>query len=182
MSDSSLKKNEGNKLKLISEGPDDTFKLGEVFGLNAVGGGVIALIGPLGAGKTRFVQGLSSGLGIDDSTVNSPTYSLIHLHKEGRLPLCHVDLYRLSQPDEIETLGIEEDLEGEGITAIEWADKGLAVLPPGRVTLEINDRDGDQREIVLQGSDPQHRDWIERVLDASPLAKLQMKEAAKVNQ
>lgn len=173
MSDASLEKNDA-KRTLRSEGPNDTFKLGKVFGLKAISGGVIALIGPLGAGKTRFVQGLASGLGIPSSNVNSPTYSLVHLHNDGRLPLCHVDLYRLSHSDEIESLGIEDDLESDGVAAIEWADKGLAILPPGRIILEINDEDGDQREIVLQGSDTKHRDWIEAVLTSSPL--LQLKE------
>jgi len=182
MSDTNLKKNSG-EMKLISESPDDTFNLGLVFGQTADTRGVIALIGPLGAGKTRFVQGLAKGLGIDAGTVNSPTYGLVHFHKEGRLSLCHVDLYRLSHPDEIESLGIEEDLESEGIAAIEWADKGLAILPEGRITLEINDRDEDQREILLQGSDRHHCDWIDRVVDASPLVLLPANEIgeAKVN-
>ncbi len=172
MSDDSLKKNSANKWTLLSEGPDDTFKLGKVFGLKAISGGVIALIGPLGAGKTRFVQGLASGLGLESSNINSPTYSLVHLHNTGRLPLCHVDLYRLSHSDEIESLGIEDDLESDGVAAIEWADKGLAILPPGRIILEINDRNENQREIVLQGSDAKHRDWIEAVMASSDLMQL----------
>lgn len=159
--------------RLISASPYDTFRLGEVFGLEASDRGVIALMGPLGAGKTRFVQGLASGLDIDAGTVNSPTYSLVHLYHKGRLSLCHVDLYRLSGPDAIESLGIEEDLEGDGIAAIEWADKGPAILPAGRVTLEINDRDADQREIVLQGSDQNHCDWIRRVVSSLPLIQMQ---------
>ncbi len=161
-------------LKLISESPEDTFNLGLAFGLKAVERGVIALIGPLGAGKTRFVQGLAKGLGINASTVNSPTYSLIHLFDEGRLSLCHIDLYRLAGPEEVEEIGIEEDFEcDDGIVAVEWADIAWTVLPEKRINLEIKDRDENQREIVLHGGDCHHRDWIER---SSTLA--QLKETA----
>ncbi|MFQ5950199.1 MAG: tRNA (adenosine(37)-N6)-threonylcarbamoyltransferase complex ATPase subunit type 1 TsaE, partial [Nitrospiria bacterium] len=79
---------------LICRGHEETFRLGGAFGVTAAGGEVIALIGPLGAGKTLFVQGLAEGLEVTGSCVRSPTFTLIHQH-EGRLPLYHIDLYRL---------------------------------------------------------------------------------------
>jgi tRNA threonylcarbamoyladenosine biosynthesis protein TsaE len=82
-------------------------------------GTVIGLVGDLGAGKTCFVKGLAAGLGIDENDVYSPTFTLIAEHYKGRLPLYHIDLYRL-EGGEIEGLGLEEYLFGQGITVIEW--------------------------------------------------------------
>ena len=82
-------------------------------------GTVIGLVGELGAGKTCFVKGLATGLGIDETDVYSPTFTLIAEHYKGRLPLYHIDLYRL-EGGEIEGLGLEEYLFGQGITVIEW--------------------------------------------------------------
>jgi tRNA threonylcarbamoyladenosine biosynthesis protein TsaE len=82
-------------------------------------GTVIGLTGDLGAGKTCFVKGLAAGLGIDENDVYSPTFTLIAEHYKGRLPLYHIDLYRL-EGGEIEGLGLEEYLFGQGITVIEW--------------------------------------------------------------
>jgi len=96
-------------------------------------GAVIALLGPLGAGKTCFVQGLARGLGVS-GYVRSPTFVLIHEYP-GPLPLYHVDLYRLAAPD-AESLGLEEIIEGEGVTAIEWADH-TEILPPEHLRVEI---------------------------------------------
>jgi len=98
-----------------------TFLLGKQIGLSAVGGEVIGLIGPLAAGKTVFVQGLAEGLGVKDCAITSPTFVIMNLY-QGRLPLCHVDLYRFNDP--IETIGLDEYLNWDGVTAIEWADRG----------------------------------------------------------
>ncbi|MBI2346225.1 MAG: tRNA (adenosine(37)-N6)-threonylcarbamoyltransferase complex ATPase subunit type 1 TsaE [Deltaproteobacteria bacterium] len=98
-------------------------------GLAAVcrAGDVIALVGPLGAGKTCFIQGLAEGLGVPkEAYVNSPTFILLNCYC-GRLPLYHFDWYRLRGPEELGALGPEEYFDGEGITVVEWADK----FPPG---------------------------------------------------
>jgi len=89
---------------------------------------VIGLEGELGAGKTCFVKGLASGLGIDEDEIRSPTFTLITEHYRGRLPLYHIDLYRLGNA-EIEELGIEEYVFGQGVAAVEW----FRFLPPGFV-------------------------------------------------
>jgi len=99
--------------------PDATWRLGNRIGLRVMGGEVIGLIGPLGAGKTVFVQGLAAGMGIQ-SPITSPTFVMMNFYR-GRLPLCHIDLYRIDMP--IEMIGHEEHLESNGVTAIEWADK-----------------------------------------------------------
>ena len=91
---------------------------------------MLALVGELGAGKTRFVQGLASGLGVpDDVFVRSPSFILINEYRGGRMPLYHFDFYRLERSDELGDLGIEEYLDGIGVSVIEWADRFPGALP-----------------------------------------------------
>lgn len=98
-------------------------------------GTVIALHGDLGAGKTCFIQGFAAALGIDEP-ITSPTYTLIGEY-EGRLPLHHIDLYRLSGPTEALGLGLEEYFDINGITAIEWAERAEGLLPPDMLHIRI---------------------------------------------
>ncbi|HKV45081.1 MAG TPA: tRNA (adenosine(37)-N6)-threonylcarbamoyltransferase complex ATPase subunit type 1 TsaE [bacterium] len=101
---------------------------------------VLALAGPLGAGKTCLVQGLARGLGVSGA-VRSPTFTLIHEHR-GAIPLVHVDLYRLDAPD-LEGLGLEEILDRPGVVAIEWAERAAGVLPPAHLLIELRFGRGD---------------------------------------
>lgn len=137
--------------------------LGAAFGQKAKGGEVVALIGDLGTGKTQFVQGLAAGLDIDSTTVNSPTFTLVQTY-EGRLSLIHMDLYRLENQTEVEILGLEEYLEGEGVAAVEWADRGSTVLPRGRLVITILDLEADVREIKIEATDQPHQIWLDQVL------------------
>ncbi|MEK7702468.1 MAG: tRNA (adenosine(37)-N6)-threonylcarbamoyltransferase complex ATPase subunit type 1 TsaE [Nitrospirota bacterium] len=123
----------------------DTFQLGKDIGMICRGGEVIGLIGPLGAGKTVLVQGIAEGLGIAEYAVSSPTFSIMNLYPAGHTPLCHIDLYRLDQP--LETIGLEEYLNWEGVTAIEWADK--AVIDEMNVVIELSDAGGNERLVIL---------------------------------
>ena len=127
----------------ISHSPADTAALGEKFGRAAARGLVLALRGDLGAGKTQFVKGLARGLGVS-SRVHSPTFTLVNEYAGGRLPLFHLDLYRLETAEQVLSAGIEEFLEPDGVAVIEWAERlaGLAagLGRPGRwveVNLEI---------------------------------------------
>jgi tRNA threonylcarbamoyladenosine biosynthesis protein TsaE len=111
-------------------------------------GSVILLSGDLGAGKTAFVRGLAEGLGIDPAAVSSPTFTLIQEYRGGRLPLHHVDLYRL-RSIEVDDLGLDElTLEG-GVTAIEWPDRLPRELPAA-VHIRIDHGDGDTRTIHIE--------------------------------
>ena len=92
---------------------------------------VLSLEGPLGAGKTCFVKGLASGLGLDPASVSSPTFTLVHEYDGGRLPLVHMDLYRIESEAELDGLGLDDYLAGPLVSAIEWGGKFASALPPG---------------------------------------------------
>jgi tRNA threonylcarbamoyladenosine biosynthesis protein TsaE len=107
---------------LISHSPAETEALGEAWGREAQSGLVIGLSGDLGAGKTQFVKGLARGLGITER-VHSPSFALINEYSGGRLDLFHIDLYRLDTLEQILGAGLEEYLQPEGVTVIEWAER-----------------------------------------------------------
>lgn len=106
----------------ISHSPAETEALGEALGREAGPGLVIGLSGDLGAGKTAFVRGLARGLGIT-ARIQSPTFALINVHSQGRLPLFHLDLYRLDTAEQILAAGLEDYLSPAGVTVIEWAER-----------------------------------------------------------
>jgi len=108
-------------------------------------GAVLLLSGDLGAGKTAFVRGLAQGLGVSPDEVSSPTFTLVHEYRGGRLPLQHVDLYRLERVD-LDTLGLDEALAEAGVVAIEWPER-LQRRPPGAIDVQIDDLGGDRRRV-----------------------------------
>lgn len=110
-------------------------------------GAVLLLSGDLGAGKTAFVRGLAEGLLINTDEVTSPTFTLVHEYRGGRLPLIHVDLYRLDHAD-LDEIGLDEDLAAKGVVAIEWSER-LVRMIPGAVTVKISDQGGDLRSIEI---------------------------------
>lgn len=115
----------------ISHSPADTEALGEKFGRAAQRGQIIALSGDLGAGKTQFVRGLARGLEIS-TRVHSPTFALVNEYVGGRLKLFHLDLYRLETAAQIASAGVEEFLQPDGVSVIEWAER----LEDGRRKME----------------------------------------------
>jgi tRNA threonylcarbamoyladenosine biosynthesis protein TsaE len=121
---------------LRSDAPARTHALGRAIGTRAMPGTVLALIGPLGAGKTQLAKGVADGLGVT-SVVNSPTFVLMNEHV-GRLRLFHVDAYRLDDPEEALAAGLFDERQADGVTVIEWADRLDGWLPPERVDLWID--------------------------------------------
>lgn len=119
----------------ISRSPEETRRLGETWGESAAAGWVVGITGDLGAGKTELVRGLARGLGIHDP-IHSPTFALVHEYTGGRLPLFHLDLYRLESPAQIINAGLEEYLfQPNGVTVIEWVERWgslEAAMGPGR--------------------------------------------------
>ena len=131
----------------------DTYELGEKIGQMAKPGMVISLTGDLGVGKTVFTQGLAKGLGIEEP-VNSPTFTIVQVYEEGRLPLYHFDVYRIGDIEEMDEIGYEDYFYGEGVCLIEWADLIKEILPEQmcRVTIEKDLEKGfDYRKITLEG-------------------------------
>jgi tRNA threonylcarbamoyladenosine biosynthesis protein TsaE len=115
--------------------PEETWELAAILADELGPGSVMALHGNLGAGKTCFIQGFAAALGITEP-ITSPTYTIIGEY-EGRLPLHHLDLYRLSGPEEALGLGLEEYFDVDGITAIEWAERAEGLLPPDLLHIQI---------------------------------------------
>lgn len=126
-------------IELSSHNEEHTIALGERVGSALMPGDLVALAGPLGAGKTVFVRGLASGAGTDPREVRSPTFVLHHVYRGSRLTLHHIDLYRLGPVAELQVLDIEGLLES-GAVAIEWSDLAdLRVFDPARITIEALD-------------------------------------------
>ncbi len=127
---------------------EETLRFGERLGRELQRGDVVALCGDLGAGKTALVKGIARGLGITQE-VTSPTFTLVHEYPGGRLPLFHIDLYRLDNPEQALAIGIEDYLSGPGVTAIEWSEKIDSLLPATATRIRITVMDNDARRIEV---------------------------------
>jgi tRNA threonylcarbamoyladenosine biosynthesis protein TsaE len=130
-----------------SSSEQETRDIAAAFARDLAMGSVLLLSGDLGAGKTAFVRGLAEGLGIDPREVTSPTFTLVHEYRGGRLPLIHVDLYRLDRAD-LDEIGLDQDLAATGVIAIEWSER-LSRSIPGAIAITIADRGGDRRDIEI---------------------------------
>lgn len=108
--------------------PEETYSVGEQLGREAAAGQVYTLIGDLGVGKTVFTQGVAAGLGIA-GPVNSPTFTIMQVYEEGRLPFYHFDVYRIGDVEEMEEIGYEDCFYGDGVCLVEWADLIEEILP-----------------------------------------------------
>ena len=132
--------------------PEETFALGKMLGAMCRTGELYTLIGDLGVGKTVFTQGFAGGLGIEES-VNSPTFTILQIYEEGRLPLYHFDVYRIADVEEMDEVGYEDCFYGEGVCLVEWADLIEEILPEQytQVTIEKDPQKGfDYRRITLE--------------------------------
>ena len=141
--------------KMVTEtrSPEETYELGKKIGLQARAGQVYTLTGDLGVGKTVFTQGVAAGLGITEP-VSSPTFTIVQVYEEGRLPFYHFDVYRIGDIEEMEEIGYDDYFFGEGICLIEWAELIEEILPDDRIsiTIEKNLAQGfDYRRITVEG-------------------------------
>lgn len=135
-----------------TENPEETFALGQKIGRAATPGQIYTLTGDLGVGKTVFTQGVASGLGITEP-VNSPTFTIVQVYEEGRLPFYHFDVYRIGDIEEMDEIGYEDYFYGEGLCMIEWANLIEEILPDKRydVTIEKDLEKGfDYRKITIK--------------------------------
>jgi len=134
----------------VSQSPEETLAAGKALAERLKPGDIVALEGSLGAGKTVFVQGLAQGLGTAPGIpVTSPSYTLIHEYP-GPVPLYHLDFYRLSRIESALGLGLEEYFEGEGVTAVEWAEKFSELFPREAVWVRIEREAGERRIIRIK--------------------------------
>ncbi len=156
-------------LRFESSGEGCTLLLGEKIGTLLEPGDVIALRGELGAGKTLLVRGIARGLGLPPSVpVTSPTFTIINEYP-AHLHLCHMDLYRISEPDEMDTLPWQESLFGNGVAAIEWPERLGGLLPAERIEIEIRITGDETRSIriSIRGKKAGERTakWVEELQD-----------------
>jgi len=134
---------------LYTASADETRAVAAALAAHLEAGDVVVLIGDLGAGKTTFAQGIARGLGVT-GPVTSPTFTLVQQY-QGRLPIAHVDVYRLDRIQELHDLGFEELVDGPGVTVIEWGDAVRQLLPPDRVVVRIAPAaDDDARALTFE--------------------------------
>ena len=129
----------------------ETFEFGKSLGESAKAGTVYTLIGDLGVGKTVLTQGLAKGLAIDEP-ISSPTFTIVQVYEEGRLPLYHFDVYRIGDVEEMEEIGYEDYFYGEGVTLIEWANLIEEILPAKYTEIKIEkdlEKGFDYRKITV---------------------------------
>lgn len=140
------------KRKIETYSPEETFALGKILAEEARPGQVYTLIGDLGVGKTVFTQGMAEGLGIGEP-VNSPTFTIVQVYEEGRVPFYHFDVYRIGDVEEMDEIGYEDYFYGEGVCLIEWANLIEEILPDTytQITIEKNLEKGfDYRMITVE--------------------------------
>ena len=135
---------------ITTQSEDETATVGRELAARLSAGDVLLLYGDLGAGKTAFVRGLAEGLGVRRDEVSSPTFTLVQEYRGGRLPLFHVDLYRINDPREIDDLGLDEIAE-DGVLAIEWAEKHPRP-PRDSIRVSIEHAGETERRIVIEAS------------------------------
>ena len=136
-------------LRVITRSEEETRSQGAALALRLRTGDVVLLHGDLGMGKTVFARGLALGLGVPPEHVRSPSFTLVNRYP-GRSTVYHIDLYRIDQPSELEELGLEEILGGDGIAVVEWAERLGPYSTARSVRVEIHDRGGNEREITIE--------------------------------
>lgn len=139
---------------------EETQRVAALLARQMVPGAVIALDGDLGAGKTHFVQGFAQGLGVKDA-VTSPTFNVMSVYPEGRLPLYHFDLYRLEDALELEDVAFYDHIESDGVSCIEWASKFADEIPDSALWLSITVSEGGMRCITASTNDAQTKGLID---------------------
>jgi len=132
----------------VTRSESETVALGRALAADLVPGDVVLLEGDLGAGKTALARGLAGGLGVAEGEVRSPTFTLVNPYR-GRVTVHHIDLYRIEKPSDLEELGLEEILGGEGVAIVEWAERLGAWRPKRALVVRIMDRGGTERSFEV---------------------------------
>ncbi|HEX5544504.1 MAG TPA: tRNA (adenosine(37)-N6)-threonylcarbamoyltransferase complex ATPase subunit type 1 TsaE [Nitrospira sp.] len=149
-------------LDLILASPRETESFGYAIGRLLRGGEVLALIGELGVGKTALVRGIVSGLGAPAASVTSPTFLIVHEYR-GRLPIVHIDLYRLQKLEESESMGLSDYMTDDVVVAIEWADRFPLLLPEDRLEVRLAHRTRTTRRARVDARGSRSRLLLARI-------------------
>lgn len=148
---------------LIAENIPDTERLGAALAESLPDGSVVALIGTLGAGKTRLVQAVAEASGVAKGTVSSPTFVLIREYDEGDRPIYHFDAYRLEKESEFQALGADEYFDGFGLSFVEWADRVPGAIPAEHIRIEIEVLADERRRFVISAVSEKYADFLKRL-------------------
>jgi tRNA threonylcarbamoyladenosine biosynthesis protein TsaE len=148
-------------LEIVSHNPEETQKIGMRLGELALPGHIFLLVGGLGAGKTCLTQGIAWGLGIKEYAA-SPSFVVIR-ELYGRLPLYHIDFYRLDHLEEIAELGLDDYLYGKGVSVVEWAEKGLSLLPEEHLLIEIGYLSESERRLKFKPGGERYRKVVSQL-------------------
>jgi len=135
---------------VITSSPEQTWEIGRLLGILLEAGDTVCLYGDLGAGKTNFAYGIARGLDVQEQYITSPTFTFVNEY-QGRVPLYHLDLYRLKGPDELESIGFDEYIESDGVTVIEWAERAEDELPEESLSVYFSFIGETSREIGFRG-------------------------------
>jgi tRNA threonylcarbamoyladenosine biosynthesis protein TsaE len=146
----------------VSHSADQTRRMGARLGQLLVGGEVLCLTGDLGTGKTCLVQGIGQGLEFEDR-ITSPSFTLVNEYRGGRLPLYHVDLYRIVDAKAALTFGLDEYLYGEGVCAIEWAERVEEIWPGEYLRVSLRHIDDAKRGLTFRGFGVQYERLVRRL-------------------
>lgn len=151
---------------VITKTEKETIELGKTIAKELGAQDVVALFGALGSGKTTLTKGIASGLGVNQNEVSSPSYVLAKEY-QGKLPLYHLDLYRLNKRSAVQREGFDSYLYGEGITVIEWAERMKTLLPAEYLRINLKIKDRDEREISLIAVGKKHRKLVKNIKTAN---------------
>lgn len=149
----------GNTLDFFSYSAPQTRRFGAHLGTLVQPGDAVLLYGEMGAGKTHFAQGIAQGLGIT-GPVRSPTFTLINEYHDGRIPLYHVDLYRLSGDDDLATVGLEEYFDADGVVVVEWPERGVDWLPTDALHIRLTHIDQRRRTLRMEAGSPRAEELL----------------------
>lgn len=147
---------------VITSSPEQTWRTGRMLGKLLNAGDTVCLYGDLGAGKTNFTYGIAQGLDVQERYITSPTYTFVNEY-QGRVPLYHIDLYRLKEPGELEGIGFEGYLESDGVTVIEWAELAEDELPDEYLSVYFSSIDEKSREIGFFAEGERYEKLLDRL-------------------
>jgi tRNA threonylcarbamoyladenosine biosynthesis protein TsaE len=148
-------------VEVLSHSPEDTQRLGRLLGEQAWGGEVILLVGELGAGKTCLAQGVARGLGVTEPVL-SPSFVLLRQYT-GRLPMYHVDLYRMERLNEVADLGLDDYIYGDGLSLVEWAERGTGLFPSEHLLIEMELISETERLLRFRPSGEHYQEAVDKL-------------------